>query len=568
MSSETSTKPAGGDRISGFQPWHLFLVGSLLAASAAALAVRGSSPANVLFTCLTIFGAGWSAYLLYRACRPLVEGQADEGPEMLGGRTRAALEREKTLVLRAIKELEFDRAMRKVSEADYQEMTGRLRTRAVRLIRQLDEGQGVYRDLIEKELAARQPGAPGAGSGMGAAGVVALAVTLALLGGARPAMAQMGGMGGSGMPDPKAMSGIPLPTNDQPAGTVTVRLIRGSMANPITGHAVEFVLGGGRSQAVTTDENGRATLSGAAPGSLVRAVAVVDGERLESQDFEIRADAGIVLLLAATDKAAAGRALAEAVPGTVTLSGQSRILIEFQEDAPQLFYVFDIVNRGQAPVKLEAPLVFEMPSGAKNTSILEGSSPQAVAKGPRVVVEGPFVPGITSVQAGATLPSRADARIRLRLPAALDGVTVIAEKVGPMVLQSAQVQDIQEANSGGRRVLVARGPALKAGATLDLELKGLPHHPTWPRNLALALAVAILAAGVWGATRTSAGAAAASARAALEARRARLLDQVARLDEQHRKGGLDPALYGERREALLSDLERVYGELDTEATTA
>ena len=49
---------------------------------------------------------------------------------MLGGRTRAALEREKTLVLRSIKELEFDRAMGKVSEKDFAEMSARLRARA------------------------------------------------------------------------------------------------------------------------------------------------------------------------------------------------------------------------------------------------------------------------------------------------------------------------------------------------------------------------------------------------------------------------------------------------------
>ena len=49
---------------------------------------------------------------------------------MLGGRTRAALEREKTLSLRSIKELEFDRAMGKVSEKDFAEMGARLRARA------------------------------------------------------------------------------------------------------------------------------------------------------------------------------------------------------------------------------------------------------------------------------------------------------------------------------------------------------------------------------------------------------------------------------------------------------
>jgi hypothetical protein len=57
-------------------------------------------------------------------------------------------------VLRSIKELEFDRAMKKVSEKDFAEMSGRLRARATRLMRQLDAGAG-YREQIEKEIARR-----------------------------------------------------------------------------------------------------------------------------------------------------------------------------------------------------------------------------------------------------------------------------------------------------------------------------------------------------------------------------------------------------------------------------
>jgi hypothetical protein len=58
------------------------------------------------------------------------------------------------LSLRSIKELEFDRAMGRVSDEDFKEMSGRLRTRAARLIRQLDAGAG-YREQIERELEKR-----------------------------------------------------------------------------------------------------------------------------------------------------------------------------------------------------------------------------------------------------------------------------------------------------------------------------------------------------------------------------------------------------------------------------
>src|SRR5262245_7860062 len=88
-----------------------------------------------------------------RAFQPLVSADA-ERVEMVGQRTRAALEREKLLTLRTIKELEFDRAMGKLSDADWQEMSTRLRARAARLMRQLDTATG-YREQVERDLVKR-----------------------------------------------------------------------------------------------------------------------------------------------------------------------------------------------------------------------------------------------------------------------------------------------------------------------------------------------------------------------------------------------------------------------------
>jgi hypothetical protein len=88
-----------------------------------------------------------------RTVRPLVTKQEDRTP-MIGDRTRAALEREKMLALRTLKELEFDRSMKKISEEDYTEMATRLRARASRIIQQLDAGAG-HRAKIEADLVKR-----------------------------------------------------------------------------------------------------------------------------------------------------------------------------------------------------------------------------------------------------------------------------------------------------------------------------------------------------------------------------------------------------------------------------
>ncbi len=137
------------------RPVHLLILGVVAASTTAVLVAHGTRPANIVFIVLAVFAAAVAATALYRTLWPLAAEATLPQPEMMGGRTRAALEREKTIVLRAIKELEFDRAMGKVSAADCEEMIGRLRARAVRLIRQLDAGREGYRELIERELNAR-----------------------------------------------------------------------------------------------------------------------------------------------------------------------------------------------------------------------------------------------------------------------------------------------------------------------------------------------------------------------------------------------------------------------------
>jgi hypothetical protein len=69
------------------------------------------------------------------------------------------LEREKQLVLKAIKEIELDYQMRKIAEPDYKEMVERYRARALRLISELEAGDN-FRPLIERELRDRLAAAP------------------------------------------------------------------------------------------------------------------------------------------------------------------------------------------------------------------------------------------------------------------------------------------------------------------------------------------------------------------------------------------------------------------------
>ncbi|MBI4886823.1 MAG: zinc ribbon domain-containing protein [Acidobacteria bacterium] len=149
MSSETSTD--------SLQPWQLFTLAGLIGATVVVFVSRGQTPAGIVLLSLSIFAAAVVGLTAWRTFAPLSGGDQPAGPQMVAGRTRVALEREKALVLRSIKELEFDRAMGKVSERDFAEMGARLRARAAGLILQLDAGAS-YREEIEREIARRVGG--------------------------------------------------------------------------------------------------------------------------------------------------------------------------------------------------------------------------------------------------------------------------------------------------------------------------------------------------------------------------------------------------------------------------
>jgi hypothetical protein len=110
----------------------------------------------------TVFlGLGWlsilgTGYLLVRAVSAFdLRVGSDAGAELSHGR-RAELEREKKLLVKAIKEVEFDRESGKLEGGEAAEAIARYRQRAVEILRLLDEGQHKeYEDRIEKELARR-----------------------------------------------------------------------------------------------------------------------------------------------------------------------------------------------------------------------------------------------------------------------------------------------------------------------------------------------------------------------------------------------------------------------------
>jgi hypothetical protein len=169
-SSETQTeaeKGRGGRKATRLSGWLELAIGAVLLAA-------GWLPILIFnkwhITAPVIFlGLGWLGVLLCgrffwnAALTAGNEGLVpdDEGFELSVGRM-AELQREKRALLKAIKEVEFDRAMGKMSETDAAEITRVYRARAIDILKEL-EGQGetgaqddVPLDrLIEREVRAR-----------------------------------------------------------------------------------------------------------------------------------------------------------------------------------------------------------------------------------------------------------------------------------------------------------------------------------------------------------------------------------------------------------------------------
>jgi hypothetical protein len=137
MSSGSSTEPRRRPDAS-LQAWHFYLLLSMAAAIWAVVVSQDTQPAALLLISAAVVAAGLTAAALHHALAGFLGTRpAPAGPALQSG-TRDALAAEKAVVLRSIKELEFDHAMKKVSDGDFAEIGSRLRARAIELMRDLE----------------------------------------------------------------------------------------------------------------------------------------------------------------------------------------------------------------------------------------------------------------------------------------------------------------------------------------------------------------------------------------------------------------------------------------------
>jgi len=134
-------------------------VGVSLAVVAWASAAAGGLTGSAVFLGFGALSLAWVVLVLGRAAVTLVREPARDEEVKATGRRRKELEREKQALLKALKELELDFQMGKISEADYREIGGAYRQRAIGVLRALDLESVEYKELIERDVKHRREAA-------------------------------------------------------------------------------------------------------------------------------------------------------------------------------------------------------------------------------------------------------------------------------------------------------------------------------------------------------------------------------------------------------------------------
>ncbi len=160
--SGTSTERRAPRPDAGLHPWHFFMLLAMLGATAAVWRSPNTHPAALLLLSAGVIAAGFVGLALYHALAAFFTRAGEE--RVVSGSEREELIREKALVLRSIKELEFDRGMGKIGEADFSEIGGRLRARAMELMQAIDAAPMPRREDAPVEATGRSCAACGTGN--------------------------------------------------------------------------------------------------------------------------------------------------------------------------------------------------------------------------------------------------------------------------------------------------------------------------------------------------------------------------------------------------------------------
>jgi hypothetical protein len=133
--------------------------------------------------------------------------------------------------------------------------------------------------------------------------------------------------------------------------------------------------------------------------------------------------------------------------------------------------------------------------------------------------------------------------------------------VGNLAVSSPQFLQTRDLSTDdGIVFLIGSGSGLPAGGTLTVNLSNLPVASAVPRYVALSLAAAVVALGIW--LSVSGRKQGRPDVRTLTSRRDALLRELEEVEKRRRAGAVGTERYTSRRLRLMGELEQIYGELD------
>ena len=248
----------------------------------------------------------------------------------------------------------------------------------------------------------------------------------------------------------------------------------------------------------------------------------------------------------------------------MVFGGDTRLLMQFRDDALQVFYVLEIVNnarnagRHRRTDHHRSAARSRWRGHARGLVAIGNREWQPPDRGRPVRARDDAGAGRLSASA-TTVPTL---RFEQEWPVAMQQVTAGVQKVGSLAISSPQFQQTRNLSTDdGVVFLIGSGAGLPAGGKLTIDLTNLPIHSRTPRYVALALAGRSLRLGVW---------------LSVSARRQRAPDDQTPLrlagtrscaswrtwksDDAPDRSATER--YTTHRQRLMTELEQIYGELD------
>jgi hypothetical protein len=320
--------------------------------------------------------------------------------------------------------------------------------------------------------------------------------------------------------DHKGTMSAPLFVEDLPVGSVSVRISRPSMTEPIVGADVVGSWttkdGKAKSATVKTGADGRAIFAGVPVSSTFGAKATIEGKDLTTAQFTVPAQGGTRLLMIIG--AQANQALNEMAKGAqpvaldktndlsvLRISSNSRMMVELREDAIGVMQNLLVENTSDKSFDPgQRGLFIPLPDGFAGAEKLPGGAELEIKEGAGVFLHTLIPPtqapgAAVQVRVGYMLATHETPEFDIvqPMPLGLQGGLILVPDQFPITLSAPGLRVLPSTRDDDGNVMRMYDlDALAPGQALRMTVRGLPTRNQVGKWIAAGLVGLLIVAGI------------------------------------------------------------------------